>query len=250
MSYVRVGVAALAAGLLKAFLYASGSVEVLAADVHGVGAYLGVLGGLYSIIAAFLIYVVWEQYNRVQIGLAQEAAALEDLCRVSNFVQDKGQVRSIRAAVRLYMESTAGDEARRLAKGETSVLAEEHFEALCHAVRAMEIVTLKDEAIYAELLRALTRTSDARDARLSVSATRIPRTLWNLVVFASLVLVGGFLALGLRSFLLSVAIPAAVAGTLVFLLTVIQDMDNPFEGAWNVSYAPLKNMAARIALRG
>lgn len=87
-----------------------------------------------------------------------------------------------------------------------------------------------------------------RAARLSVSATRIPGTLWSLVLFASCVLFGGFLVLDVRSLPLSLGVAAAVAGTMTLLLSVIRDMDNPFAGTWNVSYAGMKAVAGRIDL--
>ena len=246
MIYTRVTITVVVAVIANLVLRALFSVEALHVDVHGVGAYVGVIGGLYSIVMAFLIYVVWDQYNRVQMGVGQEAAALEDLSRISTFLSERGNTRRIRSAVRQYMESTAGDEPRRLAAGEMSALAEEHFDTLCQAVRSAEVVTPKDQAIYEELPGALTRTSDARDARLAVSGTRIPPTLWNLVVFASAALFAGFLGLGIHSVALSTMVMAGVAGTLVFLLSVIRDMDNPFDGVWNVSYLPMRNIAARI----
>ena len=248
MVYLRVAGAALVAALLKGLLL-SASATAAHADVHGIGTFLEVLGGLYSIVVAFLIYVVWDQFNRVEIGLVQEAAALEDLCRVATFAADQDAVRSIQLAARQYMESTAGDEPRRLAVGQASGLAEERFDTLFRAARAMDIKTPKDQSIYGELLRALTRISDARDDRLGMSATRIPLTLWNLVVFASCALFAGFLALGIHSVALSIAVVAAMAGTLAFLLSVIRDMDNPFSGVWQVSYAPMKSIAARIGQR-
>jgi hypothetical protein len=104
----------------------------------------------------------------------------------------------------------------------------------------------KDGVLFAELLRALTRVSDARDGRLAVSATRIPRTLWNLVLFASWTLFAGFLALGIHAIPLAAGVSAAAAGTLVFLMSVVRDMDNPFSGAWNVSYEPMRSIAARL----
>jgi hypothetical protein len=144
------------------------------------------------------------------------------------------------------METAAGDEPGKLARGETSGPAEEKFHELCRAVRGVEATTAKDGAIYAELLSSLTRISDARDGRLSVSGTRMPQTLWNLIVFASAALFGGFLALSIHSVALSTIVVAAVAAILTFLLLVIQDIDNPFRGVWIVTYAPMRNIAARL----
>jgi hypothetical protein len=247
MTYVRVITAMALAAALKAVTLLFLSPATLHHDVHGVGSYVEVLGGLYSIIVAFLIYVVWDQFNRVQMGVSQEASALEDLNRVAAFLSDSGVAGTIRGAIKRYMESTGGDEPRRLAKGQLSSLAEEHFKALTHSIRAVEVKTTKDGAIYQEMLRGLTRVSDTRDERLGVSATRIPSTLWYLVVFASFALFAGFLVLGITSVPLSMAIVAAVAGCLMFLLCVLQDMDNPFEGSWRASYAPMVNIAARIS---
>jgi hypothetical protein len=246
MIHQRAAAAFVGAAILQIVLRAFHIPEVFYADVHGVAAYLGVIGGLYSIVVAFLIYVVWEQFNRVQVGMGTEASALEDLIRIAAFLSERNNVLSVQGAVRQYMEATAGDEAPRLAMGNTSELAEERFDSMCQAVRGIEVNDPKDQVIYGELLRALTRVNDARDDRLSVSTTRIPPTLWSLVVFASCVLFAGFLVLGIQSFVLSVGISATVAGTLAFLLSVIQDMDNPFDGVWNVSYAEMKTVAARI----
>jgi len=41
-------------------------------------------------------------------------------------------------------------------------------------------------------------------------------------------------------------IGAAVAASMAFLLSVVRDMDNPFAGVWNVSYALMTAAAARI----
>jgi hypothetical protein len=220
--------------------------DLLQAEIHGIAAYLAVLGGLYSITIAFLIYVVWGQFNEVQSGLSSEASALEDLCRVAGFLSERDPARRIREMARQYLKSTAGDEPQRLAVGETSVTAERGLNDLCQTVRAVEVKTEKDKLMYSELLQALRRVLAMRDQRLNVSATRIPDTLWNVVLFASLVLLGGFFVLGLRSVPLALAVVAAVTGTIVFLVSVIKDIDNPFRGVWNVSYTPIKTAATRI----
>jgi ABC-type Fe3+-siderophore transport system permease subunit len=223
--------------------------RLLLEEVHAVGAYLGVLGALFSIIVAFLIYVVWDQFNRVQIGIAKEGAAIEDLCRVAAYLSNRGSAEGIRAAARNYLGATTGDEPKRLALGTDSKLAEERFGQLCRAVRSAVADTPRDETIYNEALQALNGISDARDERLSMSATRIPRTLWGLIVVASLALLGGFFVLGFRTPWLSAAVTGATAGTLAFLLAVVKDMDNPFLGAWNVTYEPMAKADARIGVK-
>jgi hypothetical protein len=126
-------------------------------------------------------------------------------------------------------------------------VGKEDFGALCEAVRGAEVTGEKDGLVYAELLRTLSRTIDARDERLGMSTTRIPGPLWALVVFVSIVVSGGFMLLGGRSPLLALTLVTAAAGSLTFILSVLRDMDNPFVGVWNVSYSPFASIAARIA---
>src|SRR5262249_47516830 len=157
----------------------------------------------------------------------REAAAMEDLCRAAGFMSVRGSVANIRGAARQYLEAAAGDEHRHLSKGELSRLVEDKFGALCAAIRGAEVATQKDAGLYEELLRGLARVSDARDDRLAMSTTRIPNTLWNLVIFASCAVFGGILLLGINSYVLSVVTAALTAGTITFLLSVVKDMDNP-----------------------
>jgi hypothetical protein len=247
MVYGRVLAAMAVAGLAKLAVSRVFSAEALHEEVHGVASYLEVVAGIYSIVMAFLIFVVWEQWNRVQTGLSKEAAAVEDLCRVVGFHSVREAVSRLRHSAMRYLESTTGDEPGRLAVGKLSVLAEEQFDELCKQVRSVDVKDPKDQAIYDEMLRALTRVSESRDERLAVSATRIPATLWSLVIFGSFAVMGGILFLGIRSLPLSIAASAGAAGVVAFLLAVIRDMDNPFNGLWNVSYGGMQAVAARIA---
>jgi hypothetical protein len=242
----RVALAMAGGACAKLLLSAIVPAAVLHEDVHGMGFALEVIGALYGIIVAFTIFVVWDQFNKVQTGVFDEASALEDLCRVGRFLSDDQSDDALRAAVAAYIAAATLDEKERLASGATCETADRCFAAVCDAVRGVRIRTENDTLVCGEMLRALERVSDARDARLAVSTTRIPRTLWQLIVFASCALFAGFLLLGIRSLPLAMLMVAAVAGVLAFLLSVVSDMDNPFDGAWNVSYRPLDAIRRRI----
>src|SRR4029453_19303085 len=220
-------------------LWLTSAGDLLRGEVHAVAAYLEVLGGLYSIMLAFVIFVVWDQFNRVQLGVAREASALEDLCRVGAFLSDRDSATRVRSAAKDYITAMANDEPGRLAAAQSSAVAQAAFAGVCRAVRISDIKTEKDAVTYDELLQGLRRLGETRDERLSVSVARIPPTLWSMVIFCTLLLVFGFLVLDLHSTVLSLGVVAAVAGTLTFSLSVGREMDNPSVGAFNVSYEPL-----------
>jgi len=243
---LRVIGAMVATAALRLLMAPLVSPRYLYADIHGIGSFLGVVGGVYSIVIAFVIYVVWDQYNRVQMGLDTEGAAIEDLVRAASMLSDRAAANDVRVAAVRYLDAVAGDEALKQATVERSVVAHDLASALASRVRSVSADTGKAGAVYDEMLRCLARASDARSERLAVSSTRIPGTLWNLVLFASGALLFGFYVLGIQSLALSRMTIAAVAGVLVFLLSVVKDMDNPFCGAWNVTYESVRAAVARM----
>lgn len=220
--------------------------EVLREDVHGVASFLEVLGALYGIILAFVIFVVWDQFNKVQTGIYLEASALEDLCHTASFISDSETAHKLKFMIRGYIEMVVGDEARCLARGEMCASAANAFIKVSDAVRAVEIKVPKDQIVFSGLLDALVRVNNVRDARLGVSGARIPGTLWTLILFFSCALVSGFLLLGFRLIFMGDAMVAIIAGSIVFLLQVISDIDNPFDGNWNISYSPFSSVLARL----
>jgi hypothetical protein len=245
--YLRVVAVMAVAAALRAALALAVPAETLHADVHGIGAFVGVVSAVYSIVVAFVIYVVWDQFNRVATGVAHEAAAIEDLARAATFLSDRDAATRVRVAARQYLRTATADEPTHLARGRMSAVAAAQFVALCHAVRVAEVKTEKDGVVYGELLATLRRVHEARDDRLAVSAARIPGTLWQLLVFGACTVLAGVMVLGVQATPLAIGVAATTAGTLAFILGVVRDMDNPFRGAWTVSYEPMTAAWSRLA---
>lgn len=85
MIYLRVFVTMLLVFWFRVVLFGNLGLTHLSSDVHPVIGFLGVLSGVYAILVAFMMFVVWEQYNRVQTTIIREAALLEDLSRTMSF---------------------------------------------------------------------------------------------------------------------------------------------------------------------
>lgn len=214
---------------------------------EGIGFFVEVVGGLFGIMSAFILFVVWDQFNRVNTGVMREAAALDDLCEVSSFLSDRNQFNVIRGAARSYLSRVVAEEPGKLAAGNLSLTCEDLWGKLVGAVRGTTPTSPKDEIICSQMLEAMAAANTARDERLAVSRTRIPVTIIQLMVFSAVVLMVGILMLDMGEGLPSVACPALLAGILVFLLLVVKDIDNPFQGAWNVSYQPMSDVEKRLS---
>ena len=237
-------------GVAAMFFQSARLNELSTGGVHlpneGIGFFVEVVGGLYGILSAFVLFVVWEQFNRVNTGIMREASALDDLCEVSACLSDRHLFNLVRGSIRDYVSRVMTEEPGRLAAGNLSSTCEELWGKVVAAIRGIEPATPKDRVMYDQMLESLAAATTARDERLAVSRTRIPSTIIHLMVFAAGVLVFGLLQLNMGNPGFTGLCVGLLAGLLTFVLVVVKDIDNPFRGVWNVSYQPMRDVDKRL----
>ena len=144
-----------------------------------VGNYLQTLGSIYAVLLAFVMFVVWTQFNDARANVDREANELLDLFRTSRGLPEptRGQVQ---AAAVAYARLVVGSEWDAMAcrgafegGGGAGTL-----EAMWEAVHAVEPTVVEPErSLYREVLKRLDDLSDARSSRLTSTTTSIPTAL-------------------------------------------------------------------------
>jgi hypothetical protein len=186
------------------------------------------IGEIYAVLLAFMIFVIWTQFTEVENCVLREANSLNELLRYTAFLSDdhRGPVRrSVSQYVRLVLEQ----EWMELGNGRKDRQTEEAFSKLVSVVVA---AAPKDD--HGHLLEALRTVSRNRDERVAKSMTRMPPTLSGLVQLIAIVL---WLLIYVYSFQNRSAGPIcySVAALVLFIANfVMTDTDNPLKGLWNV----------------
>lgn len=233
-----------AAGLVYLALHLAGFHKLLAEDAEGIGALLEIIGTLYSVVYAFATYVIWGQFAAVENEILKESGALKDLILFSKGLKEATRdpiVRAVRAYARAVTESEWG----ALSRGEDTERTDKLFANIISAVIEVMPVDDTEARSHQHLLEIANQASSHRDERLALSAKRIPRTLLLFVIITAstilfLILFFPFHNLGLG--LVAVAIATML---LFFAHFVLTDLDNPFEGTWNVDSKPFRNLASK-----
>ncbi len=210
-----------------------------------VATFLEIYGTLYGITFAFTLYVVWSQFNSVQNGVKREADVLEDIYRMTFLLSDRISAQSLAQNLREYVEAILGSEWLNLSQGRVCPFTHDKFVNLCQSLRAIPVVEARDQAVFGQMLEAMNRLTLIREERVTDSLTRIPRTLWSLLVFMSGALLLGFTLLVLPDtsnpgIFVGTLVIGLVGGSIGLLLGIVKDMDNPFAGVWNVSAHPFR----------
>lgn len=147
----------------------------------------------------------------------------------------------MRRACREYARLTTSQEAGCLAAGKPCPATEKAFNSVMTDVFKSATEAGDAGVVAMELLKAFENLNGARDERLSYSLTRIPSTLSDFMIAVAVILVFCILLLVFQQVLIGAALAGLLAWILTFLNQVIHDLDNPFTGSWNVSFAAMKD---------
>jgi hypothetical protein len=221
--------------------------EVLRASNDVVGNYLQTVGSIYAVLLAFVTFVVWNQFNDARGFVEEESNELLDLYRTTRGLpqpvrsQLQGLTRAYAQAV-LEAEWDLMASSRPAGAGPGAAILDQMWES-AHAVNPqME----PDRSVYREVLKRLDDLSDVRSNRMSSSRTKIPTALRILIYSGAVTVTGSMYLFAVDSFAVHAIITAALAGAVSHVVYVIEDLDNCFDGGWQVPRTPFERVAEQM----
>jgi VIT1/CCC1 family predicted Fe2+/Mn2+ transporter len=122
-----------------------------------------------------------------------------------------------------------------LSAGEDTDKTDKMFVAIISGVTELKPVDDAERALYQRLLDIANQASSHRDERLSLSAKRMPGTLLVFVTLTASMILFLLLFFPFRNVALGMVSIGITTMLLFFAHFVLTDLDNPFEGTWNVS---------------
>ncbi len=211
-------------------------------DAPVVSAYVVAIGTLYSVLAAFTVVSVWQEFNRVDSAIKREAVELGELWRNVGYVSDAVGVASARTAIERYRDAVLTDEWPAMVRGEPAIAANAAFDSLADAGNRVNVTTHKDVPAWAEAVRSLGAVADARAERVFLASQRMPMVLRLLLYVATASLLGGIVLLGFESIFVGAIVATFTVIVSLMMLEVINDIDDPFGGSWTVTSLPFERI--------
>jgi hypothetical protein len=213
-------------------------------DAEGIGVLLQIIGTLYSVVYAFAIYVIWGQFTSVENQILKESGALKDLLVFSQSLKETAREPMVRS-VKIYARAVAETEWKALSSGEETDKTDKMFVAIISGVTELKPVDDTERALYQRLLDIANQASSHRGERLSLSAKRMPGTLLVFVTLTASMILFLLLFFPFRNVALGIVSIGITIMLLFFAHFVLTDLDNPFEGTWNVSSQPFAELITR-----
>jgi len=234
-----------AAAAVYFVLHLLGFQKLFENDAEGIGALLQIIGTLYSVVYAFAIYVIWGQFASVENEIQKESGTLKDLLLFSQRLKESLREPMVRS-VNTYARSVAETEWRALSAGEQTGNTDKLFSAVIYSVTEMKPEEDTDRILYQRLLEIANQASTHRDERLALSAKRMPQTLVVFVTLTASMILFLLFFFPFRNPVLGALCVAITTMLLFFAHFVLTDLDNPFEGTWNVGSEPFAELVTKF----
>ena len=234
----------LAAAVVYLVLHLAGFHKLFADDSEGIGALLQIIGTLYSVVYAFATYVIWGQFAAVENEILKESGALKDLILFSKGLTEASRDPIVRA-VRAYARAITESEWDMLSRGEDTERTDKLFANIISSVIEVKPADGAESRAHQHLLEIANQASGHRDERLALSAKRIPRTLLFFVIITAFSILFLLLFFPFHNLGFGIVAMAIATMLLFFAHFVLSDLDNPFEGTWNVDPKPFRELATK-----
>jgi hypothetical protein len=215
-------------------------------DVSSVGAFVAAIGTLYSVLTGFTVISVWQQFIDTDRAVKHEARNLRELWRYVGYVEDVEGVARARGAIERYCEQVLSVEWPAMIQRRIATAAEDEYFEMADAVNAIKVSTRKDVPAWAEAVRTLGEVSDARGERAVFVGVRMPPLLRLLLYIATASLLFGMVILRFENILPGAFVLVFTVVVSLLVLEVIDDLDDPFGGAWAISTAPFQRLPFRM----
>ena len=212
-------------------------------DADVVGNYLQTLGTIYAVLLAFVVFVVWSQFNDARGCVEREANEVLDLYRTAKGFPD-GPRKGVHQLLRTYVETVLTREWSAMAHDDDKVLAQNSavLDAVWDILQGFEPESECHSTLYAEVLARFNDLSDTRTNRLSSARLRIPLALRILLHTGAFLTVGSMYLFAVDSVAVHAVITGAMAGAIAHVLYLIRDLDGCFEGDWQVPREPFERV--------
>ena len=214
---------------------------------HEIGmAFFLQIGVMYAVLLAFVVSVVWSQFNEAARAVDREAAELTTTFHLAGRLPSPVR-ETMQRQILAYADTVVKDEWPTMNVRRESAAARAALDELWNVYLHFAPSNEQEIGIYAESLERLGNARENRRIRLFQMKLEAPGFLWVLLLIVGTMVLGLSYFFGIDYLGSQVMMTASLAGAIVFMLTIIALLDHPFSGSLRVTPGALETMLAGLS---
>lgn len=220
--------------------------DTFLADVGGLSAFLSVFGTLYGILAAFVVFEVWTQYNHISELIDKEAQGLERLYRLTLYFRDTSLTEKMKEVIANYANQVIQGKFHTLGTGHRNKETGLAFRHISEIIRDVEFDDDHDSFVFDQILKHYGDLGQIRTERLNQSLSRLPVLLKAFIYIASFFALATFVFMPFANQYYGILSTFIIGFLQAMIFQIIEDLDNPFVGHWNLTPEPFARALKHI----
>jgi tryptophan-rich sensory protein len=224
------------------------SVEASVLEPHHdvAGFILAVVGVVYAVLLAFVVVIVWQQFDEARADADREAAVLLAVSHDGVVLGDVGP--DPRQALHDYADAIVRSEWPQMSRfHRESREADEALDRVWAAFRSVKPRTASDSAFYEQAISGLHTASESRRKRIATSGTGIPATLWIVLIVGAVISIAFTYLFGVKNLRVQILLVASLASLVGLVLALVLSLDLPFTGGMAVDPGAMENAVTEFS---
>lgn len=215
-------------------------------DIGGLGAFVTVFGTLFGIMTAFVVFEVWNQYNKTINLINLEAQGLERLFVLTLYFRDTSLTVKMKQAIATYIKPIVTGKFQTLALGKRNVENGMNFRNISKLLMNLSFNDDHDALIFSEIIKHYGNLAEIRTNRIDQSLARLPKLLKVFLYSSSGIALLSFIFMPFANQYYGYFVNGTLAFILGMVFQLVNDLDNPFDGQWNVTPEPFERALTHI----
>lgn len=184
-------------------------------------------GVIYGVLLAFVVSVVWGQFNDVGEEMEREVSNLLVVAQLTPVLPEALRV-NMQSDMRDYMQSVLNQEWKTMYYGQSNAESRVLIDHLQTIFLEYKPQNIAEVAVYSEILRHLSEAREARRIRLFHSALSVPSVIWVILIGMGMMVIALPLFFGMEHRWPQALLTGCLTAMITSLLLLIILLDNPF----------------------
>lgn len=205
------------------------------------GPIFSTIGVIYAVMLAFVLVIVWQDFDRAQNNTVREANFFAQMYRDATGLPEPFRGQFLKANGE-YLKAVIEYEWPKMQYGERSLEAQAAADKVWELTSGFDPKTERDKIFFSEMLKKMNEAVEMRRQRIQDSGSGLHPSLWFVLLFGGIITVVFTFFFGSQNLYAQVIMTTMLAVLIVLILFTILLMDFPFSGDLSIPATPFQQV--------
>jgi len=193
------------------------------------------LGVTYGVLLAFVVLVVWEQFNDAKVNVENESSVAMVLYKSVTVYPDEAVSRTMKESLLKYVRQSVEEQqpmsAEQSARSSSAALIQ-----LFALLEGVVPDSAHEQILYTQILQNLNELTKYRNLRQQAAHEELPSVIWIGVLVGAMITLGFTFLFGTENFWAHIVIMSLLAALIAIVIYVVIEMDHPMTGSVTIKF--------------